>query len=530
MTRTNRPGPRGTSCLTCKRRHKKCDQRLPVCERCETGGFDCLGYEHNLDTRFRGYRRKQPPPILPGPPGPEGSACLELESPGVSASSSSMGRSPEDATRTLTLNCSNPVHMNLYNGGTPDLSISGLYVQLPYYSFDPLKTFLTSPSFDDYLLAQHGKLMDQWYFKPANIQKEAFQEGIVTHLQSSLEGFSRWIALIGMGICEAFMTGDTSQDQLHGLWTAHIENFLKRELLYGTNSRESHSQRRDWVHVSLLRTLVTHNSNLYQVLRSLTPAFLQLVFSDPTLWPSESGFNYVPLLNVLAFGSHELAYFALIDCTCAMAFGVPQQVEYDTVMYALPGSSPLHQWAHGSPIEFQVVLADINACRDKSPVARNWRDIEKFLEAWQPRPGELTFTESWMTVAWYAVQESWRLALLSYLYLAVCNASSNDPRIQSCVRQLLQVVGTVKKHKASSVEVSFLVQYLIAGICARSETHRKIVRERLEKPKDPKLWVIRGSDFVPVLDHLWHGAAVDGRPVKWSDYVSSREAVLPIVL
>lgn len=61
------PGPAGTSCLTCKQRsgsesaislceaknlfafnrHKKCDLRRPVCERCEKGGYNCLGYSHN---------------------------------------------------------------------------------------------------------------------------------------------------------------------------------------------------------------------------------------------------------------------------------------------------------------------------------------------------------------------------------------------------------------------------------------------------------------------------------------------------
>lgn len=41
---------------------------------------------------------------------------------------------------------------------------------------------------------------------------------------------------------------------------------------------------------------------------------------------------------------------------------------------------------------------------------------------------------------------------------------------------------------------------------------------------------MRGVDFVPVLDHLWHGAAVNGRPIKWSDYMRSREIMLPVVM
>lgn len=31
-------------CHTCKRRHKKCDEARPFCERCIKGGFQCDGY------------------------------------------------------------------------------------------------------------------------------------------------------------------------------------------------------------------------------------------------------------------------------------------------------------------------------------------------------------------------------------------------------------------------------------------------------------------------------------------------------
>ncbi|CAE6475402.1 unnamed protein product [Rhizoctonia solani] len=211
-----------------------------------------------------------------------------------------------------------------------------------------------------------------------------------------------------------------------------------------------------------------------------------------------------------------------------MSLGLPQQLEYDTTIYPWSSGSSSHQWAHGSPAEFQLVLADINACRGGSPNARDWKDIEHWLLTWQSRSGQHVFTESWMTVAWYAVQESWRLALLAYLYLAVCDTSSDDPQIQLFIKQMLQVVGTVKKRKSSGAEVSFLVQYLIAGICARSEAHRRLIRSTLANNTETRFWIMRGSDFVPVLDHLWHGAAAYGRPIKWSDYIHSREAMLPV--
>ncbi|CAE6435697.1 unnamed protein product, partial [Rhizoctonia solani] len=163
-----------------------------------------------------------------------------------------------------------------------------------------------------------------------------------------------------------------------------------------------------------------------------------------------------------------------------------------------------------------VLLADINACRDKSPKARDWREIEYALVHWETQVlRNNSVWESWMAIAWLAVQESWRLALLAYLYL-------------TCITQILQVVGTVKKHESPDINVPFLIQYLIVGICARSEKQRKITRNKFSNVTETKFWMIRSENFVPVLDHLWHGAGSGGRPVTWADYVRSREAVLPI--
>jgi len=45
--RANKPKVR-TGCLTCKRRHLKCDERRPRCVRCENGRFECLGYPESV--------------------------------------------------------------------------------------------------------------------------------------------------------------------------------------------------------------------------------------------------------------------------------------------------------------------------------------------------------------------------------------------------------------------------------------------------------------------------------------------------
>ncbi|CAE6475415.1 unnamed protein product [Rhizoctonia solani] len=401
-----------------------------------------------------------------------------------------------------------------------------LYTQLSSPISSSLGTPLDDQWFIGYILAQMEKTTNHWYFKPTEDQKQRFRHH--TYLRLNNTKFSRWILFVSMGIIESSLAGDMSRVQRHSSLMEHIEGSLKAELTLELTPHEMRCRWSDWIHVSLIKTTFIPGFNTYQVLRSLAPVFLQATYSNPTLWPSGSDFTRVPLSSILASISNELTYFALLDCTYAMASGLPQLVEYDTTIYQQPKYSAPHQWLHSSPTELQLVLADINACRDKSPYARDWRDIEHQLLAWQSRHAEHTFTESWMTVAWYAVQESWRLSLQVYLYLAVCNASSDDPRIQTRVKQILQLVGSIKKREPSDTVASFFIQYLIVGICARSEAQRKKVRDKLISVNETKLWIMRASNFAHVLDHLWHGVAAGGLPIKWNDYMRSRETVLPM--
>lgn len=75
-----------TGCLTCKKRHVKCDEKKPKCERCEKAFIQCDGYAGAEDLRPAKVEPPPPPPntkgrpILPRPRAAEQTAT-ELESP-----------------------------------------------------------------------------------------------------------------------------------------------------------------------------------------------------------------------------------------------------------------------------------------------------------------------------------------------------------------------------------------------------------------------------------------------------------------
>ncbi|CAE6501383.1 unnamed protein product [Rhizoctonia solani] len=402
-----------------------------------------------------------------------------------------------------------------------------IFSRLPSSPSDPLMAYLAGHQFEADFVSYFNRMTKHTYFKPLKDQTERLKSQILSRLRSSHSG--RWVMLLCAKISEDIIDGDRSLTVLHTRWLGHIEAAVRKRLAQDPMPREAEALREDWLEASLLKTTLGQSSNAYAVLRSATPTFLQLAYALPDLWSSNSNPTLIPLLNIIGSENHALSSFTLIDCTCAMVFGLPQQVEYDTSSGSFPKGFRPHEWAHCSPTEFQILLVDINACRDKSPGARDYKEIEHTLLHWQAQPVQHDKNwESWMAVAWLAVQESWRLTLLAYLYLSVFGLTSDDPRIQRCVTQSLQVVGTVKKHESSDTYVPFFVQYLMIGICARREQHRKIVRNRLLDVNETKFWMLRGADFASVLDHLWHGAGSSGRPISWSDYVYSREVLLPV--
>lgn len=129
----------------------------------------------------------------------------------------------------------------------------------------------------------------------------------------------------------------------------------------------------------------------------------------------------------------------------------------------------------------------------------------------------------------------------------MCYVNSHDHRIQPAVRQIIQLIDVVS---GSRLDVHLLFPSLIvsiylppfshwylyphydlwkqAGLAARYEKHRTVVRKTLSPFYGTGFWVLPGAEFIKVLDHVWHGVGAGGAPVNWEDYVCSRKAMLPV--
>ncbi|KAG8731410.1 hypothetical protein FRC12_019753 [Ceratobasidium sp. 428] len=317
----------------------------------------------------------------------------------------------------------------------------------------------------------------------------------------------------------------TSQRKI-GLYSRSLQNI---ELQLQTTSQhfalaESYNRLAGILEVTFVKLMFARGVGGYQLLRDTVPTFLQLVFTESTLWPDPTNFASVSLAHVLGSTNYELSRFILLDALHSMVYGLPQVIEYDTSTPLAPLGVWPCEWVHGCPIQLQFALVDINKhCNSRIQVGPelDWRPIEHRIKSWQPTVQALSGNDSWKTIATMVVQESWRHSLLIYLYMGVCGARSDDERVQASVQQVFQLVSSVDYFPTPSLAAHFLAQYLMAGAFARSEKQRDKAHEKLTGAFQSGVWLIRGADFVPVLDHLWHGAAVNGQPIRWSDYVRS---------
>jgi hypothetical protein len=107
----------------------------------------------------------------------------------------------------------------------------------------------------------------------------------------------------------------------------------------------------------------------------------------------------------------------LMDIMGSMIYGLPQAVAYETNIKPFHPKPHSVEWINCFPGEFQILLAKINACRDQGKLG-DWQNVERELLSWEPGPKfHPQGLESWKSVAWLAVQETWKQTLLIYLYL-----------------------------------------------------------------------------------------------------------------
>ncbi|CCO33638.1 COP9 signalosome complex subunit 1 [Rhizoctonia solani AG-1 IB] len=123
------------------------------------------------------------------------------------------------------------------------------------------------------------------------------------------------------------------------------------------------------------------------------------------------------------------------------------------------------QWLRGLPGQFLVLLAWINSlCEefganvDPQVVA----EIEGRIRSARFAPG--VSSDPILTVRRLAVKECWRQAVFVYLYMALCGAAADDPRVARAVKAFTRIINGVKP--GHNPDTFLLIPMHVVGVAA----------------------------------------------------------------
>ncbi|KAG8704826.1 hypothetical protein FRC09_003309 [Ceratobasidium sp. 395] len=257
----------------------------------------------------------------------------------------------------------------------------------------------------------------------------------------------RWTMFIGAKVVQAVLDG-TNKEQYAG-WVNRFHDQVLASAGLDPEISSLRARLSSSLDLSLYSSLIVNNSTGYSMFRKSAPVFVRLATQYPHLWTQDSTISLNAALYAQGF---DIPRFTFLDTIYALVFGVAPLIHYDM---GRPRSMDMDhfrslEWVLGCPPEAVFALAKINAWRVSQrlehtatmPKLNQWREIEEQLQAWRLTVEHID--EPSNVVARLAVFEGWRQAALIYLYMGMCGVNSADPRVESSVRQIAQLIGTIQ--------------------------------------------------------------------------------------
>ncbi|KAJ1305697.1 hypothetical protein OPQ81_010434 [Rhizoctonia solani] len=440
-------------CSNCLERGQKCDEAKPICNICIRNGLFCSGSEIPI--------RLFSPPSLPGvSPDPANTPNMPLKN--ISGF----------LRRTISTIISTPS----WGSSSDSESSSSRHSSPPTTSLSFPRTLSLDPRVESnaspFVLSQY------------------IREGIVVRLRSSMITFSAMS--LGARIIQALI--DNFDDTDWNLYSSLIDR-LYSHICAATNGVGGHlhleGSLAGTIDLAGFKFVTSDNAAGYELVQKATPTLLRLAYHYPEIWTKE---GMISPSQVMSHAKYEIFNFIWVDNVAAMVLGAATFLPYDTTSRR-PHSSQLQtEWIWGCPEDFIIQCARINMIRSSERLHsgwNQWKEIETEIIKWEPVAEKSN--ESRDAVARLAVQESWRHTMLIYLYMAVCRVNSADSRISASVNQIIKLVGTVKH--TDSFDRHLFVPCLIAGACARQESQRALVEEKLSSLRATKMQRRKSDDL-----------------------------------
>ncbi|KAJ1311891.1 hypothetical protein OPQ81_010351 [Rhizoctonia solani] len=264
--------------------------------------------------------------------------------------------------------------------------------------------------------------------------------------------------------------------------------------------------------------LDTHpTSDCIQSLESAAPVFRRACLDLPG--------RPINLPNLLLDLSLNLRHFATLDIIMSVVTGLPTRFQYEVpfslelceriYQWQLQGNYGL-QWLYGFPDQFIMLFAWINTLSE-TPGASDDAGLISWIESQLPQI-KVAIDESGdpsLRIGRMVVLESWRYTALIYLYLVLCKANADDPRVICVQKGFMRLIRGIKAGR--NPDVYLLVPIGVAGMVTIDERDRNTLRQRILSVREYAERGTAGNDILLKLEDIWARTKDEGRAAVWSD-------------
>ncbi|CAE6460694.1 unnamed protein product [Rhizoctonia solani] len=186
------------------------------------------------------------------------------------------------------------------------------------------------------------------------------------------------------------------------------------------------------------------------------------------------------------------------------------------------------QWVYGVPNQILLLLATMKMMKqdkfvpNKEMVALLEQDIRNVP------PFSGSSSDRFLAVMRSVVQECWRQAAFVYLYMAVCEDSSDTPRVKEAFKRFMRLLDGTRPGRLPD---EFLTSPLvIVSPAAQGVRDREVIKQRAVRlHRNGRTFSTNHNlSILGTIEDYWARADAEGRPVLWSDVAVSRRKVMGI--
>ncbi|KEP48791.1 fungal-specific transcription factor domain protein [Rhizoctonia solani 123E] len=237
----------------------------------------------------------------------------------------------------------------------------------------------------------------------------------------------------------------------------------------------------------------------------------------------------VNLPNILVSPSINLRHYAETDIMTATLLARRMFLRYD-ILYTpeinerFMGSQAGLHWLHGIPDQLIILLAWVNMLHEDfgmnvDPLIIS--QIEMEVERVKITPS--TSDDPVYTIRRFAVQECWRLVVYIHLYVTLCGAHAEDPRVVKFVKRFMRFLGGIKP--ARTVDTFLSLPIMFIGTFVSRKQDRELLFRRLTSMQECTMPGRAGHDCLMVLCDIWKRTEREQRPARWADLRISCQAI-----